>query len=115
MQMLRPILGVALLLTFVTSCTESPPVVLVQSDLSRDVKAQLYIIKDDPPLLGLKVTHPKSEPQYYFIASSSYVTFGDLTVRAEVSGNKDLFWVEGSSRFGKSFKAAYFVESASFF
>ena len=69
----------------------------------------------DTSALGLEVRKKDGVPKYYWIAASPDVNFGTLKLRVELSRDKQMLWINGTSRFVASIEAAYDDVSDSFY
>jgi hypothetical protein len=108
---IRPYLLLPALVAVVYICSCSGPKTvnrILEVTLSGGVKALVYEHQYyDTALLGLEVTRPGFDPEYYWISMSSDVAFDNLKLIAEVSNDRRLMWLRGSSKAVPKFEAAY--------
>ena len=108
MQLL-PIIALIALATVATSCRRLPTSKTITSVAAASgANLQIYLRGSyDTSFLGLEVREAGKAPKFYWIAASPYVDFGALKLRVELSEDKRMLWITGTSRNVASIDAAY--------
>ena len=69
----------------------------------------------DTAFLGLEVSPKSKAPSYYWVSMSPDVEFGQLSIRAELTPQKDTLFISGTSKSGSLIYAAYDDRSDKFY
>lgn len=95
--------------TLTSSCRKlTTSKVITSVSMASGVTLQVYLRSYyDTSLLGLEVGSSGNAPKYYWIAASPNVDFGALKLRIELSEDRRMLWLTGTSRNVASISAAY--------